>query len=414
MLFMNTTNPGTNAPIPQAFKLGISNHTFKDRILDNCIYVDKTQYIYDLITLDYNYFLSRPRRFGKSLLISTLKELFSGNKELFKNCWIYDKLDWQEYPIIHIDFLGIDFKKTGLERAIHDKLHSLAGQFNIRLSSESINDNFFELIETLSKTKKTVILVDEYDKPITDYIENVQEAQKNRDILKDFYSILKAQNHNIKFLLITGVSRFSRVSIFSDINHLTDITLHPRYSRMLGYTTGEIERYFALYITEWEKQTGKTRDTLFESLKEHYNGYSWDGENFVYNPFSILNFFDTFQFKNYWFASGSPTFLVNKLRNAAVDVSKYERLCVEDNFFEKFEINTINISVLLFQTGYLTIKGIENGKYILSYPNKEVKVSFLQYLLEGLSGKSQEVTTGVTEMIKRGETSKNGNQRKSK
>ncbi|MCI0470520.1 MAG: AAA family ATPase, partial [Candidatus Aminicenantes bacterium] len=392
----NNKNAAANTPISQeykgGYKLEIGKHTFKDRILDNCIYVDKTQYIFELMGRESNCFLSRPRRFGKSLLISTFKEIFSGSKNLFKNCRIYDKIDWLEYPIIHLDFLEIDFKKPGLEPAIDEALNSLADKFNVELHKKSIKGKFGELIEILAKDKKVVVLIDEYDKPIIDYLGNIPEAEKNRDILKNFYSTLEAQTHHLKFLLITGVSKFSRVSIFSDLNHLKDITIHPRYAKMLGYTQEEIEYYFSYYIAAWEKKTGEKREFLFEKLKDYYNGYSWDGINFVYNPFSILSFFDTYLFKNYWFATGSPTFLVNILKKTGISIDRYERMSVSGNFFEKFDIGTIgidNISSLLFQTGYLTIKEIKDQVYILSYPNREVKTAFLQYLLESFSNKPE-------------------------
>ncbi|MGE5341828.1 MAG: AAA family ATPase [Candidatus Omnitrophota bacterium] len=388
---------GSTSTIP---KLEIGIHSFKNRILKNCVYVDKTEYIYELINRDSNCFLSRPRRFGKSLLISTLKEIFSGNKELFKNCWIYDKIEWEAYTIIHLDFIEVDFKTFGLEQALDHKLEKMAGQFNIQLPGRSIKEKFSEMIEVLSKDKQVVILIDEYDKPITEYIDDIPEAEKNRDILKNFYSVLKSQVSNIRFLLITGVSKFSRVSIFSDLNHLKDITIHSRYSKMLGYTTDEIEHYFSDYILEWEKQEGQNRDVLFEKLKNYYNGYSWDGKNFVYNPFSILNFFDTYEFKNYWFATGSPTFLVKKLRNTDVSIDQYDCLSVDDSFFEKFDISSLDISVLLFQTGYLTIKTIEGEEYILSYPNREVRESFLRYLLEGYSGKTYNELNPITKKIR--------------
>ncbi|MGE5342464.1 MAG: AAA family ATPase [Candidatus Omnitrophota bacterium] len=383
-----------------AKKLEIGIHSFKNRILKNCIYVDKTRYIYELIHRESNCFLSRPRRFGKSLLLSTLKEIFSGNKELFKNCWIYDKIDWETYTIIHLDFINVDFKSIGLERAMHHALDSLAKPFHVKFSKETIKEKFLELIETLSKDKPVVILIDEYDKPITEYIEDIPEAEKNRDILKNFYSVLKSQVSNIRFLLITGVSKFSRVSIFSDLNHLADISIDQNYSMMLGYTAEEIEYYFSDYIEEWVKRNGQNRKVLFEKLKNHYNGYSWDGINFVYNPFSILSFFRTYSFRNYWFATGSPTFLVRKLKNTDISIDQYECLNVDDSFFEKFDISDLDISVLLFQTGYLTIKAVEDDGYILSYPNREVRESFLRYLLEGYSGKSAIDIKPITKKIR--------------
>jgi hypothetical protein len=382
------------------YKLEIGKFSFRDRILENCIYVDKTQYIYELISRESNCFLSRPRRFGKSLLVSTFKELFSGNKELFKNCWIYDKIEWIAYPIIHLDLIKVDYKTLDLEKALSVKMDLLAAQFNIKLISESSKGKLDELIEMLGKEKKVVVLVDEYDKPVIDYLEDIPKAEKNRDILKNFYSILKAQNSNIRFLFLTGVSKFSKISIFSDLNHLKDLTINPRYSKMLGYTQEEIEQYFSYYITEWEKKNGQDRKVLFEQLKNHYNGYSWDGSHFVYNPFSILSFFDNYQFNNYWFATGSPTFLVNKLKHTPNVIDQYEKYEVDEGFFDKFDLEALDISVLLFQTGYLTIKERKDGIFTLSYPNREVRISFLHYLLEGFSGKTPNERNIVTMEIK--------------
>ncbi len=279
----------------------------------------------------------------------------------------------------------------------------MADQFNVKLSRVTIKERFLELIEILAKNKKVVVLIDEYDKPIIDYMDNIPEAEKNRGILKNFYSTLKAKSSDIRFLFITGVSKFSKISIFSDLNHLNDITIHPQYAAMLGYTQEEIERYFSYYIAEWENKTGQERQVLFEKLKDYYNGYSWDGINFVYNPFSILSFFGAYLFKNYWFATGSPTFLVNILKKTGVSIDQYERMSVNENFFEKFDIGTINIdniSSLLFQTGYLTIKEIKDDIYVLSYPNREVRTSFLQYLLEGFSNKPGYETNEITSQIK--------------
>ncbi|MGE5340854.1 MAG: AAA family ATPase [Candidatus Omnitrophota bacterium] len=362
-------------------KLEVNINSFKDRIIQNCLYVDKTQYIYDLINSESHCFLARPPKFGKSLLVSTLKEMFSGNKELFKNCWIYDKINWEPYPIIHLDFIEIDFKTFGLEQAVDQKLESIVDQFNIKLRGISIKEKFGEMIKVLSNNQKVVILIDNYDKPFMEYIDNTPKAEKNWDILKNFLSILEARSSHIQFLLITGVSKYGNLSIFGDLNYWSDITSHPRYSQMLGFTSDEIEDFFSPYITEWENQTGEKRHVLFEKLKDYYNGYSWDGENTVYNPFSILNFFGTYEFKNYWFASNPPTFLDHTLTNTQIE--QYEHYRVSNNFLDTFEIGSHHTSERLFQEGYLTKKKVENEgclhrNYILSYPNREVGESLLQ------------------------------------
>jgi hypothetical protein len=189
--------------------------------------LDKTRYIFHLLPNKY-YFLSRPRRFGKSLLISTLEELFEGNKELFKDLWIYDKIEWKKHPVIHLSFNMVDYKEKGLRQALNDELAHIANSFDISLSETTYSGMFKELIAKLSEKEKVVVLIDEYDKPIIDYIENLSQAEENREILKNFYSIIKDSDRYLRFLFITGVSKFSKVSIFSDLNHLTDITLNKK------------------------------------------------------------------------------------------------------------------------------------------------------------------------------------------
>lgn len=381
-------------------KLGIGVQSFVKLIKENFIYVDKTKYIHDLITRGTNYFLARPRRFGKSLLISTLKEIFEGNKELFENYWIHDKIDWQHYKVIHLDFLQVDYQSYGLEKAIDKSLNDIAKKFQIQLKKESIKEKFIELIEKLSTEKEVVILIDEYDKPIIDYIEDTNKAEANREILKNFYSVVKSLDRHIKFLLITGVSKFSKVSVFSDLNNLNDISSHPRYMKILGYTIDEIQSYFKNHIAEWVDSEPIKPETLMANLKEYYDGYSWDGKTYLYNPYSILNCLDKMAFKNYWFATGTPTFLVNMTRKANIPVHKLENVPVSESFFEKFNIRDIDVMALLFQTGYLSIKRFDGQTYFLSYPNREVRMSFLQNLLEGYSFKKLNETEELKSTIK--------------
>ncbi|MDQ1352613.1 MAG: hypothetical protein QG657_2919 [Acidobacteriota bacterium] len=385
--------------------LPLSVSTFPKLIGNNYIYVDKTKYIYSLLAQGGAFFLSRPRRFGKSLLISILKEIFLGNKELFKGYWIYDRIDWEKYPLLHLDFQGIDYKSLGLDKALTNVLNGIAGEHGIQCQGDSISERFSDLIRKLAGDKPIVVLIDEYDKPITDYIENLEKAEENRDKLKNFYSILKSRQENISFLFMTGVSRFSRLSVFSDLNHLVDITFHKDYVQLLGYTTEEIELYFDEYIREYIQEyagqvPGYSREELFEKLKEYYNGYSWDGERFVYNPISIMNFFFHRKFKSFWFATGTPTFLAHMARKKGIDIKVWEELMVTEQFFDKFDITDININLLLFQTGYLTIKKHEGDMYVLSYPNREVENAFLYNLVEEFSGKGEDVSGSLIREIK--------------
>ncbi len=381
--------------------LPLSVSSFPKLINENYIYVDKTKLIYNIVANSGAYFLSRPRRFGKSLLISTIKEICQGNRDLFKRCWIYDRIPWDKYPVIHLDFLRIDYKNLGLDNALDNTLNRIAGEFSIQLQGDSISEKLDNLIIKLAKDNPVVILIDEYDKPLTDYIDNLEKAEENRETLKNFYSILKGLDQYIRLLFMTGVSRFSRLSIFSDLNHLVDITFHPAYLQLLGYTTEEIESNFFQYIQEYASEVPDySHDELFKKLKKYYNGYSWDGETFVYNPISIMNFFSHKKFKSFWFATGTPTFLAKMARTRGVDVRVWESFRVNEQFFDKFDITNIDMNLLLFQTGYLTIKKCDGQTYTLSYPNREVENAFLYNLLTEFSGQPQDVADSLGGAIK--------------
>jgi hypothetical protein len=354
--------------------------------------VDKTEFIHQLIASGGRfYFLSRPRRFGKSLMISTLKEIFSGNKKLFENLWIYDKIEWESYPIIQIDFLGFSYStKDELIDTLNFLIDKNAEAHGVKLKENSYEKRFRELITAVSKSGKVVVLVDEYDKPIIDFVDRQDIALRNRDILKTFYSNLKSLDQYIQFVFITGVSKFSKVSVFSDLNNLVDITTSETYSTMLGYTQQELLRYFDDRMNQLTEERNRSRQELERKIKNWYNGYSWDGKSFVYNPYSILKFFMEKQFGNYWFESGTPSLIVKLIKKYNIDLKTLENYRAGEAILNSNEIERLRVVSLLFQTGYLTIKGIErtpNDKriYTLSYPNIEVKESFLEYLLESPS-----------------------------
>ena len=383
--------------------LPLSKSTFSNYIEDNCIYVDKTRYIHPLVQTGGAYFLSRPRRFGKSLMVSVLKEIFQGNRELFNGYWIYDRIEWEKYTVIHLDFLKIDSRSLGLEKALANELERIAQSHGIPCRGDSIPEKFQFLIDKLAQDRRIVILIDEYDKPVTDYLEDIKTAVYNRDILRNFYSVLKSQEGKIKFLFMTGISRFTRLSIFSELNHLIDITFHKDYSKLLGYTEEEIEIYLDTYIREWlrlHKSSGSTKADLLKKLKDYYNGYSWNGKDFVYNPYSINYFFYNMEFKNYWFASGTTTPLVKLIKGKQIAVENWEHLEVREQFFDKFDIADININLMLFQTGYLTVKKRLEDIYVLSYPNREVEQALLNNLMEAYSGHSLEDSEKLIKNIK--------------
>ncbi|MEO0041496.1 MAG: hypothetical protein RL329_944, partial [Bacteroidota bacterium] len=328
------------------------------------------------------YFLSRPRRFGKSLLVSTLKQLFEGNKILFKDLWIADKWDWsQTHPVIHISFAALDFVEDNLAAAISDRLHKIADESGLVLTKKAYKSQFEELIELLyQKTKQqVVILIDEYDKPIVQYLEydTMYQAEKNQKILKNFYSSLKDAGAMIRFLFITGVSKFSKVSLFSDLNHMTDLTLQPEYAGLTGYTQSELIHYFDDYLQRAVVETEMPYEQLLAEMQVWYNGYSWDGKTWVYNPCGTLEFLFSPEFRNYWFESGTPTFLMRQIKKHESFQSK--NVWVENDFLEKYDLDNISVIQLLFLTGYLTVKekSINPIRYRLGFPNQEVRNSIL-------------------------------------
>ncbi|MBB3842002.1 hypothetical protein FHS57_006031 [Runella defluvii] len=343
------------------------------------VYVDKTPFAHRLITQGKYYFLSRPRRFGKSLFLSTLYYLFKGRKEIFEGLYIEDKWDWSKtHPIIKISFSNIGHTEAGLYKAIEKTLIETAQTYNILLTSEFNADKFKELIQKLDeKYGKVVVLIDEYDKPIIDYIDNdihgsaLRKAIENRGILKSFYSILKDADPHLKLVFITGVSKFSKVSIFSDLNNLNDITLDSSYSGICGITQRELEDNFEEELKLYDA----------EKIKHWYNGYSWKGPERVYNPFSLVNFFaKNGDFQNYWFVSGTPTFLMNLAKRE--QLYDFEQVEIDALQLDAYDIERLSLVPLMFQTGYLTIKQYDNefGTYELGYPNEEVRKSYLTFL----------------------------------
>jgi hypothetical protein len=361
-------------------KLSVGISDFKELIQGNYIYVDKTQYIYKLINTGKYYFLSRPRRFGKSLLISTISYLFQAKRELFKGLYIQDKWNWEEiYPVIRVDFSKDVKNKDDLKEKVYHELKKNYMWNSVEIPKDIRDESILleELIMRISEKeqKQVVILVDEYDKPILDLIENIKEAEEVRKELKAFYSTIKGLDRYIKFVLITGVSKFSKVSLFSGLNQLEDISLNKEYGNICGYTQNELELYFKEYL----------QDLNLEEIKEWYNGYYFLHDT-LYNPFDILLYLRNKEFDSYWYKTGTPSFLIKLIKEKKYNVSQLENKTVKKNILEKFDIDDISIEALMFQTGYLTIKEVyqkEYGQeYKLGFPNKEVKISFNENILE--------------------------------
>jgi hypothetical protein len=366
----------------------------------NAIYVDKTRLVHQLVTTGAQYFLSRPRRFGKSLLISTLKELYEGNRVLFEELWIEPHWDWSKTnPVIHFSFDDMSYKQLGLEGAIVQELKRIAKRHQVELLTTDYKSQFKELIENLSLTHgKVVLLIDEYDKPIIDFLEKheIDQAKFNRDILREFYGVVKNADKLFELVFITGISKFSKVSLFSHLNNLTDITLSKHYAALTGYTQEELEFYFEEHLEACAESLEISREELRKQMKIWYDGYSWDGKTEVYNPFGTLNFLFDQEFRNYWFSTGSPDFLVKKMRE--LTYYNVENSVVNNIVLDKYDIDNLTLIPLLFQTGYLTIKEKDKmtGNMVLDYPNREVRESMYGFLIDDVAQNPFRIHTGMT------------------
>jgi hypothetical protein len=359
------------------------------------LYVDKTKEIHNLVTGSNYCFLSRPRRFGKSLTLATIEAIFSGRRELFKGLWIENNWDWsQVHPVVHIPMNRIGYATAGLEQALQNVVFEYAEKFNITLQKKTYDQQFRELILQLAaQSAPVVLLIDEYDKPLIDYLEKdrLPLAQKNRETLKTFYSGLKDKDSQdaLRFFMITGVSKFSQVSIFSDLNYLDDITLNRKFGKLVGYTQAELESHFGEWMTDVLPEFPEhSHESLLVQIKQWYNGYTWNGRDYVYNPFSILQFFSNGVFRDFWFKTGTPTFLIQSLQER--NLFNLNDLSVSGSLLESYDLENLDVRAMLFQTGYLTIKKIDNqvGQYLLDYPNREVEQAMHNHLIAALLHRS--------------------------
>jgi hypothetical protein len=357
----------------------------------NMLYVDKTAHIYDLLKGSVYNFLSRPRRFGKSLTLSTIQAIFQGKKELFKGLWIENHWDWSvQNPVIYLPFNRIGYGEIGLVAALVKALKAIAAEYEVATEENTPGLLLRELILKLaSKYNKVVLLIDEYDKPLIDYLgkEELVRAKAHRSILKNFHSSLKDNETQtaMRFFLITGVSKFSQVSLFSGLNYLSDITLSNKYNTLLGYTQQELVDNFADYLPLLqEKMQEKDLDSLLQRIKTWYNGYSWDGNERVYNPFSILLLFKNLSFHDFWFKTGTPTFLVELLKEQ--EIYLVDEMRVSSSLFDSYDLENIDARSLMFQTGYLTVKHFDpqRSRYTLAVPNREVEEALNNYLIANL------------------------------
>ncbi len=380
--------------------LPIGIQTFRDIVQNNYLYVDKTEKIFDLVKNQKGvYFLSRPRRFGKSLLISTLNEIFEGEKELFNDQWIYDSdYAWEKHPVVRIDFSKKKAEnKDDLKGFILYQLKTIAAKHGILLEREQYDEAFDELLAKLSRINKVVILIDEYDKPIIDNIENKELAIEFREILKGFYTIIKACDEYIRFVLLTGVSKFSKAGVFSGLNNLKDISMDGGYSSLLGITQEELGGSLKEYVDRFSKSEKTGRTELIEKITHWYDGFCFSETcEKVFNPFSMLLLFDNARFGNYWFESATPSFLIKLIKSKAFDLRDLDGIKVDESAFSSYEIENLKVVPILFQTGYLTITDYDNERmeYTLAYPNFEVKNSMIKCLAEEYSYVQRELAHG--------------------
>ena len=363
-------------------RLPIGIQTFRKIREEDCYYVDKTAYIWRLLDEGTHYFLSRPRRFGKSLFLDTLKELFEGNEPLFAELYIHDRWDWSvRYPALRLSFGSGNFKEPGyVEDALMEQLAATERRAGIVSEYATAPGRFAFLLEALHNQagQPVAVLIDEYDKPILDALEVPEVARANRDFLRGLYAVIKDCDAHVRFTFITGVSKFSKVSLFSGLNNLTDITLEPEYSALCGYTDADLDAVFAPELPGLDRN----------QIRDWYNGYSWLGDEKMYNPFDILLLFRRRRFAAYWFETGTPTFLIETLfkrRVSSLDLGAMEG---SDELLSTFDVDDIATEALLFQTGYLTITDEEDfgGEpvYRLGYPNREVRQSLNRSLLRYL------------------------------
>ena len=352
------------------------------------VYVDKTDLMYELAQ-QHICFLCRPRRFGKSLLLSTLEAYFRGKQQLFDGLKIMLlENEWQQYPVFHLDFNGVNFTDSeGLDNKLDDALATWEREYHIIDKPKNIGDRFVRVLQQayVQTGKRCVVLIDEYDKPLLDVLGEKQELT-NRNVLKGFYSAFKAADQYLRFVLLTGVTKFSQVSVFSGFNQPLDISMNPKYETICGITDQELSDYFADSMDELSVQYGLSNDDMKHLLKQRYDGYHFSPAcTDVYNPFSLLNVFVSGELSDYWFASGTPMYLIRLLENREVDLSVLLSRAYEASYFIDYRATVADPLAMLYQSGYLTIKSVERqvdgeNLYWLDFPNVEVKRGFVTML----------------------------------
>ena len=374
-------------------KLPIGIQGFEKLRTDNFLYIDKTEYIYELVHNNVPYFFSRPRRFGKSLLLSAMKAYWEGKKDLFCGLSI-EKLEkdnsnaWKKYPVFYFDFNGDSYTKTSIEKVLDGMLCDWEEIYGDRYRNRTLGERFQKLLELAADKigERCVVLIDEYDKPLLDTSEDKELQNHIQEVFKGFFSVLKKADNVIQFIFITGVSKFHKVSIFSDLNQLKDISLTKQYAGLCGITDDELKSYFENEIRTLAQEQNLTVEACLSKLRQTYDGYHfYPNEAGVYNPYSLLNALADKEFGSYWFETGTPTFLIKKIREGSFDIRKLSdrTLYASEGMLKDYTGEGADAVPLLYQTGYLTIVDYDrNGhEYTLSFPNDEVKYGFIENLM---------------------------------
>ena len=353
--------------------------TFEEIITRNLLYVDKTEYVYRMThSGGKHFFLSRPRRFGKSLLVSTFKSYFLGKKELFKGLAI-EKLekDWTEYPVLHFSMAGgKHMEKDQLERYLDFELNKLEKLFGIDTPRQDPNTRLADLIiKAYQQTgKQVVVLIDEYDAPLLDVVHEDSHLKDLRNVMRNFYSPLKDCEPMLRFVFLTGITKFSQMSIFSELNNITNISMDHEYAGICGITKEELETQMSADVDALAVKMNLTRTQTLDALREFYDGYHFASNMLnVYNPYSVLSAFSRGKLNSYWIASGSNEMLFKILNKFAKDIPKLDNCLIDADYLEESDVNMIDPKLFLYQAGYLTIKAVDGDTYTLGYPNKETK-----------------------------------------
>lgn len=389
-------------------QLPIGIQTFKDIITKGYVYVDKTAILHRMITTGKYYFLARPRRFGKSMMVSTLKAIFSADKELFEGLSIAGTdYTWPKHPVIVLDMSSIEHNSVEeFQDGLREYLDEIGADFNVDLTGKrQPGGKLRYLVKTLAKAGQSVVLlIDEYDKPITDYIHTPSIANEIRKSLAGFYGVIKSLDEQLQFLFVTGVSKFTKTSIFSNLNSLNDISMQLDYATVVGYTEKELRHYFSDWISGLAKTSHLSQEATIEKLRLWYNGYLFhqSAKEKIFSPQTVMMAFTSHEFKDFWFRTGTPSFLMKLVKQYDYPLMEVEGSKISESSLDPGDVELLTLPAVLFQSGYLTIKSYdsESKNYTLTYPNFEVMEGFLQHVVAEVSHKTADEYRDLTKHLR--------------